>query len=168
MTARDVLGAWCIFRAHLPLLVANECLFLCKRTVRLGFIQPTILCWSLTMGTPRWPGPGPCFQRKRPLKVDHLGQVTIFGLKKKKKKENQKNLFILCFLYKKNEHNKFLTSDFQRQQSSSMAVKMTLLCPGIGPVLQSSDDSNLLQWPGIKDWASTVISLFFCKGNYNS
>ena len=127
-----------------------------------GFIEPTVLCWSLTMGTPRWPGPGSCFQRKRPLKVDHLGQVTFYFLVKKKK------LFILCFLYKKDEHNKFLTSDFQRQQSSSMAVKLILLCSHIGPVLQSSDDSYLLQWPWIKDWASTVISRFFCKGNYNS
>ena len=85
------------------------------------------------------------------IKSGSFGSSHYFWFKKKKKKENQKNLFILCFLYKKNEHNKLLTSDFQRQQSSSMAVKMTLLCPGIGPVLQSSDDSNLLQWPGIKD-----------------
>ena len=66
-----------------------------------GFIQPTVLCWSLTMGTPRWPGPGPCFQRKRPLKVDHLGQVTFYFLVtiKKKTTKNPKKTFSFFAFY---------------------------------------------------------------------
>ena len=103
MTARDVLGAWHVFRAHLPLLVASECLFLSERTVRLHSTHSPLLITHPgdTKVTRTWS----LLPEEETIKVDHLGQVTFYFLVKKKK-TLKKYLFILCFLYKKNEHNK--------------------------------------------------------------
>lgn len=47
--------SWVLMPERIYLSQASECLSLCERTG--GFIQPTVLCWSLTIDTR--PGPGP-------------------------------------------------------------------------------------------------------------
>ena len=82
MTARDVLGAWHVFRAHLPLLVASECLFLSERTVRLHSTHSPLLITHPgdTKVTRTWS----LLPEEETIKVDHLGQVTFYFLVKKK------------------------------------------------------------------------------------